>query len=57
MARVIRIKWTQRNIDRLARWFRIEFNWNGSFKWARGVGYKVARDGRFLTFVFMGGVK
>lgn len=50
--RKIKMKWTQRNVDRMHRWFKLSSDFQGWFKQNdKRRGYKIG-EGRYITFVF-----
>ena len=52
-SRNVTMKWTQRNINRMVRWFDVQCEYNGQFTSRIGTGYKMTMDhGRFVAFVF-----
>lgn len=51
--RKITMTWNDRNIDRLTKWFKIEYDFKGYFTSSIGNGYKLAnKDWSKITFCF-----
>ncbi len=51
--RIIEMKWTQRNIDRIFKWLKLESDFAGMlFRNGKAIGYKTAQDGRKIKFCF-----
>lgn len=50
--RTVTMRWTQRNINRITTWFKINYLFDGYFTSAIGPGGKTANDGRIITFWF-----
>lgn len=52
----IRMKWTQRNVNRMHRWFKLSSDFQGWFKRnGERLGYKyISGDNQYITFVFCG---
>jgi hypothetical protein len=51
--RQLRIPWTARNMDRVTKWLRLSYDWQGFIlRDGQRIGYKTARDGREICFTF-----
>ena len=52
--RKVTMKWTQRNIDRINKWFKLDNNWDGTFTSSLGYGYKLSDSKKwgYIHFVF-----
>ena len=52
--RKVRMKWTQRNVDRMHRWFNLSSDFQGWFsRNGQRIGYKICSV-KQITFVFCG---
>jgi hypothetical protein len=53
--RKLKVKWTQRNIDRVHKWLGIKSDWYGNFQRDnKTIGYKiVTRCNQYMIFNFI----
>lgn len=51
--RQVKVKWNQRNIERMTKWLKLDQDFSGRFNSPYGKGYKTA-SAKYMTYVFTG---